>query len=186
MKDRELLELSKEPEMLLQRLMDEYMGFVYSIVHKKLSVVATKEDIEETVSDVFVNLYKSLAYFDSEKSSIKTFIGVIGKNTATDRYRQLIRNNFFSLSGTDYPEMQDQEADIDKNYIKKEEHETIFKAVFNLKEPNRTIIFRRFYLDETVLEISIKTGYSPNAIQKRLKRTLKKLKTILEGDFNGK
>ncbi len=186
MKNKKLFELKESPELLLQELMDEYMGFVYSIVYKKLYMVATKEDIEETVSDAFVKLYKSLDYYDFEKSSIKTFIAVISKNTATDKFRQLTANNVVLLNVDDFPEIQDDEEDTSRYYIQKEEQEEIFKAVFNLKEPNRTIIFRRFYLNETVAEIANKMRISPNAVQKRLLRTLKKLKTVLGGYFDAK
>lgn len=186
MDDKRLLKLRKSPEILLQELMDEYLGFVYSLVYKKLSTVATKEDVEEVVGDVFIKLYKSLASYDPKKCSIKTFIGVIAKNTATDKYRQLSKSIFVSVDCESLPEEKDSDTDIEKSYIKKEEQDAIFNAVFKLREPNRTIIFRRFYLDESISEIASKTGYSVNAVQKRLKRTLKQLKTILEGDFYGK
>lgn len=184
MKKREVFEFKKSPEMQLQLLMDKYMGFVYSVVYKKIGFVASKEDVEEAVSDVFVKVYNSLEVFDSKKGSEKSFIGVIARNTAIDRYRQIIGKDTVFLSLDDCLEQKESDTSVDKSYLTKVERQMILEGVLGLKEPNRTIVFRYFYLDETVSQIAEKIGYSPNATQKRLKRSLKKLESVLGGYFD--
>ena len=172
---------NRPPELVLESLMEEYMGFVYSIIYKKINTVATNEDIEETVSDVFVRLYNSLWRYDSSKGSLKGFIAKIATNTAIDKYRQLI-NTVNSISAEDLlTELVDETSDVDEQYIRKEQQKKVFDAILGLKEPNRTIVFRRFYLNETITQISCTIGYSQNATEKRLKRTLNKLEKSLEG-----
>ena len=180
------LRKGQNAEHQFSRLMDEYTGFVYSIVYKRLRSVATAEDVEETVSDVFVKLYKCLGAYDRGKSSMKSYIGVIAKNTATDKYRQLAGNVGMRGSLDELPEFADEDAEVTGGLIKKEEHEAVFKAVISLKEPNRTIVFRRYYLGETDVQIAKRLGYTPNAVQKRLARSLNKLKIMLGGYFDGK
>ena len=157
------------------------MGFVYSIVHKKIKTVATYEDIEETVSDVFIKVYNSLDAFDSSKSSIKTFVATIASNTAIDKYRYLLKR--VNLSNELFYDIQDANSDLENKYIKKEEQKRVFDAILALKEPDRTIVFRKYYLDETFVCIAKEIGCSPNAAVKRLKRVLEKLKNELEGDY---
>lgn len=183
MKDNALKKREKAVEYSIEDLMDKYLGFVYSIVCKKLNMTASAQDIEETVSDVFVRLYKSMDSFDPQKSSVKTFIGTVARNTATDKYRQLTgkKSELTADSETLIDNLTDGEADVCVDVIKKEERETVFQALLSLKEPDRTIVFRRFYLDESFEAIATITGCSPNAVQKRLKRALKKLEERLKG-----
>ena len=184
MKKREVFEKKKSPEILLQLLMDRYMGFVYSIVYKNIGLVASKEDVEETVSDVFVKVYNSLDKFDPNKGSEKSFIGVIARNTAIDRYRQIVGKDILFLSLDDCLDKKDGDFSADKSYLTKVERQMILEGVLGLKEPDRTIVFRHYYLEETLSQIAKKIGHSPNAVQKRLKRSLKKLESVLGGYFD--
>ncbi len=172
---------NKSPDSVIEELMEKYMGFVYSIVYKKIKTVAADEDIEETVSDVFIKVYNSLDTFDSSKSSLKTFVAAIASNTAIDKYRYLLKR--INISNEQLCEIQDVSSDIENKYIKKEEQKRVFDAILALKEPDRTIVFRRYYLDETFVRIAREIGYSPNATEKRLKRALEKLRKELGGDF---
>ena len=180
MNDKKFKIRNKPEDYSAEGLMDEYMGFVYSIVYKKLCSSATAEDIEETVSDVFLKLFKSINGFDPQKSSLKTFIGVIARNTATDKYRQLKSQALSTVTEEDVAyKLTDDSTDLCDGLIERETQNAVFQALLSLKEPDRTIVFRRFYLDETLEAIAQKTGHSSNAVQKRLKRALKKLKKKL-------
>ena len=91
--DDELIRLLKtNPEKGLEKLMNTYMGFVYTIVFNKLNSICSQEDIEECVSTVFYEAFQCRNNIDPAKGSIKSFLGVLAKRKAIDRFRQHIRH----------------------------------------------------------------------------------------------
>ncbi len=67
MDERSLLTLlQKRPNEGMKELMRQYMGYCYYIVRNKLSEFP-QEDIEECVSDVFVDAYRYREKIDLEK-----------------------------------------------------------------------------------------------------------------------
>ena len=171
-------------EKFFENVICKYTEYVYSIVWNRLYPIAKKEDVEEAVSDVFIKFYNSIDKYNPEISSLKTYLAILAKNTAISKYRSIIKsNNCLSLMDEDIPEFATPENDVEKEYVKKEDQEKIINAIFKLRQPNGTIVFRKYYLNETIDQIAARTGLSVNAVEKRLKRSLEKLKTQLEGDF---
>ncbi|MCL1832247.1 MAG: RNA polymerase subunit sigma-24, partial [Oscillospiraceae bacterium] len=67
-RDKEFLALLvTAPDDGLAAIMDAYTAFAWTIVHGKLSGAFGKHDIEECVSDVFYELYKTRNAIDLEK-----------------------------------------------------------------------------------------------------------------------
>lgn len=86
--DKELIALlKKNPEKGLDKLINSYSGFVYTIVLSKLAN-SSKQDIEECVSDIIFELYKNRNCIDLQKGSIKAYLAVIAKRKAIDNYRK--------------------------------------------------------------------------------------------------
>lgn len=69
--------LKKDPQQGLERLIDSYTGYAYTIVYNKLQGLCTAADIEECVSDVFLNIYKIRHDLDSQNTSLKALVSVI-------------------------------------------------------------------------------------------------------------
>lgn len=174
-----------DPEKYFETVMREYSKFVYSVVWNSLSSVAQKEDIEETVSDVFIDFFRSIDKYDPERSSLKTYLAIMAKQTAISKYRSMTKKNCcLSLDDESTSDISALEAGVDEEYVVKEEQERILKIIFSLKEPNGTIIFRKYYLNETAAQIAKRTGLTVNSVEKRIKRSLEKLKSKLEGDYD--
>jgi RNA polymerase sigma-70 factor (ECF subfamily) len=76
--------LIQNPEKGLEKIMDQYMAFVYTIVYGKLSSICNKQDIEECVSDIFYEIYRARNIIDLEKGSLKSYLAVLSKRTAID------------------------------------------------------------------------------------------------------
>ncbi len=164
-------------------MMRIYSGLIYSIVYNKNATVCTKEDFEECVSDVFVSFYNERSKIDLSKGSIKAFISVIAKRKAITTYRKFTSvkakttltfiENYTETFCENHPDC----AEI----VEREElHTQLISAVKALKEPDSNIIFRRFYYGEKTREIAEHFGMSDDAIKKRIRRSLDKLKKHLE------
>ena len=86
-KDKKLLELiKKHPNKGMNLLMNEYGGLVFYVVQKRL--VNNMNDIEECVSDVFIDFYSNINAVDLNKGSIKAFLVIIATRRAIDTYRR--------------------------------------------------------------------------------------------------
>lgn len=179
MTDRELLILISEDKVKgFSLLVDTYSALIYKVVSAVVLPVGTREDAEECVSDAFLAFYNNLDDVDLEKGSIKGYLALIAKRRAINLYHTLKRQKSMLADDiSDFPD-EDSAADYDTKAA-------LVKAIKDLGEPDSTIVTRKYMLGETAREISSVVGLSPEAVQKRMERSLDKLKIMLGGAFNG-
>lgn len=88
MTDTEWLNLMKQsPKKAHLALIDEYGNYVYAIVISKLRNCAVREDIEDCVSDIFVEVFRSADRFCESKGSLKGFISSIAQHIAINAFK---------------------------------------------------------------------------------------------------
>lgn len=181
--DRKLLELiHKDPDKGMNRLMDTYAGLVYYIVSRKIP--GKEQDIEECMSDIFLEVYNKIDDFDSEKGNLKVFITTIADRRAIDRFRKIISvkeddvedETLFELPSDETPE---------SKYIEKEKNSRLLAEIQKLGEPDSEILYRRYYLSQPVKSIAENLGMKSNTVTKRITRALSILKTRLEEYYYG-
>lgn len=185
MTDEELLALlHSNPQKGFEIIINKYTGLMYAIAYNKLSSFCTREDIEECVSDIFVLFYEQKEAIDLSKGSIKSFLMILAKRTSIKRFQKACLSNTKLISIDDEsfsPQHLTANEDTTEPLIEKETRQMLIRGVKALKEPDCTIILRKYYLGETAKEIAKSVHMSQNAVQKRITRSLKKLKTILGG-----
>lgn len=178
MTDKKLLsELRRDKDKGLGLLIDTYSGYVYKIVSCVILPVGTKEDAEECTSDVFLTFYNRIDEIDLSKGTIKGYIGVIAKRKAIDLYRKLERQS---------KNLSDDDAELpeEEKSLSYEDKQLLYKAVKDLGEPDTEIVTRRYFMGESAKEIAEALGgISEKAVQKRLERSIKKLRTVLGGVY---
>lgn len=181
MTDREMLNFIKsDSEKGVELIIDSYSSFVYKIVSSVILPVGNAEDVEECVSDVFIIFYNNLHKIDLTKASLKGFIAMVAKRNAISHYRALKRN----LPTEDLANSEN-ELDFKERGLDTDTKKALFDAVKALGEPDTTIVVRRYILGETAKEISEKLDLGAEAVQKRLERSVKKLRVMLGGVLNG-
>lgn len=178
--DKELLEeISSNPEVGLDILMEKYTGLVYTIVTSKLNSICTKEDIEECVSDVFCDFYNNLHSINLEKGSIKAFLGVISKRKAVDLYRKEKKkfDKVISLDSFKYEGLEllgiDSENEIEKRLLKLD----ILEEINKLEGSDKEIIVRKYYLGQASKEIAKDLKIKVNTLDKKASRIISKIST---------
>ena len=173
MTDSGLLELYKKDVHKAVRLTAEiYHGYVLKIISSKL-IGASSEDIEETVSDVFIRFWNDIGRVDLSRGSIKAYISVLAQSIAKNKLKELSRRKEMPLDET--------EASSDRpieNYI---DREALIQALNRLDSTDRKIVMMRFYYTIPHAEIAKLVGMSEAAVRKRLERALKKLRKETEG-----
>ena len=179
-----LSEINKNPSKGFSLLLSEYSPLVFKICRAVLVPVGTNEDARECAADVFSDFFKNREKFDISKGSIKSFLAFSAKNKAIDRYRKLKRENEKTVP-LDEAESLSSPVRVFDESEKKERSRLVKEAVLSLGEPDSTIIIRKYFFGETAEEIGEKVLLSPQAVQKRSRRALQKLKELLEKTSGG-
>jgi RNA polymerase sigma-70 factor (ECF subfamily) len=164
-----------------ERIMDTHMAFVYTIVCGKLASVCRRQDIEECVSDVFYELYRTRHAIDPEKGSLKAYIAVIAKRRAIDLFRKRASENetvSIDAGGCDWAASDD---NVEKSITDRETGDLLIREIKNLGEPDSGIVIRKYYFGQTAKGISKALGMKENTVNKRASRALGKLKEALGG-----
>ena len=73
---------------------------------------------------------------------------------------------------------------VEQQTIQKEESRLLIEAIKGLGEPTASIVIQKYYYGMTAKEIGQRAGLSKNAVEKRLKRGLEKLKTVLQSEHD--
>lgn len=177
MEEKMLLELlRKKPEKGIRAVMKAYMGLCYAIVRARLAGLP-QEDIEECVSDVFLEVYRNRERIELEKGGIRAFLAIVARRRAIDRYHAAKKTETLPLEG---------EAVEPEKQLAFEDRDTLRDALRMLGEPDGKILVWKYYYGLATKEIAAALGLKENTIDQRARRGLQKLRTKLEeGGFYG-
>ncbi len=162
--------------------MDHYIAFVYTIVYGKLSNAGGRQDVEECVSDVFCEVYRTRSAIDPDKGSLKAYLAVLSKRTAIDRYRKLQSNAGDEIYDEFDFEQIASHMDTEKDVIDGETGDRLIRGIKALGEPDSEIMIRKYYFGQSSKTISKALGIKENTVNKKVSRALIKLKGELGGE----
>lgn len=180
MTDSELIKLMlSKPEEGYRELVKAYGNYVYAVVLNRVRAIAAETDVQECVSDVFIEILRKAHELNEEKGTVKSLAGTIAAARATDLYRKLNRtlsrtadeNELYQLIS-----VTDMEAEIDR----KAESRFIWNKVTELGSPDSDILIMQYFYRMKATEISEKLGISTAAVNKRSLRARNKLKKYLK------
>lgn len=180
--DKEMYSLlTNNPEKGIEKIMEKYMAFVYTIVYGKLSNICNKQDIEECVSDIFYEVYKTRSLIDLQKGSLKSYIAILSKRTAVDVFRKF-RNHtsVVSIDGFEHDWIAS-DCDVEKDVIDIQTGDMLIKEIKALGEPDSQIIIRKYYFGQSSKLIAKVLGIKENTVNKKVSRAKEKLKQELGG-----
>lgn len=179
MTGKEIISLIRaEPATGQRKLFDEYKNYVYAIANNRLSRVASKEDIEECVVDIFADIINELENVDSEIKDLTSYISTIAKRKAIMYYHRL-DSDICKLVELDASVSDD--SDIAGEFENKERCRKLFDKFKALEEPDSSIILMSYYYSFNSFQIGKRLSMNPATVRKRRQRALKKLKILLSG-----
>lgn len=173
--------LRLDPEKGIEAIIRAYGALAQKTVRQTGGDALSEEDREEIVSDVFYRVYVSRDRLDESKGTLASYVITLSRRCAIDRLRTKTRRGGEALPLEDavLPSPEDAETAV----LKKEARQRLVSAVIALGEPDATIVFRRFYFAQSYAEIGLKLGLTENAVTKRCRRALEKLRRSLrEGE----
>ncbi|MDR2571589.1 MAG: sigma-70 family RNA polymerase sigma factor [Oscillospiraceae bacterium] len=177
MKDEELVEIlySGDREAFF-RIMETFNKLLWVIIGGVLNNVGTSEDIEECISDVYVSLWQKPQAYNPSKGSLKTFISVVAKRKALDRYRQLTKRKIVELDEA----IRSSDDDLLEFIAKRDMYCQLYEAIRSLKEPDKEILIRRYFFDERPSSIAEKTLLPIKEVENRLYQSKIRLRKELQ------
>lgn len=181
MTDEQVRELLKSsPAAAHRAIFDEYYNYVYTIIFSRLRSIASVEDIEECISDVFSDVFMRYDPKNAHNGDIKGFVAAIAKNRSIDMYRRLSSRmiGLVSLDNDEALQLSSPEK-VDEITEKAETGNAVLNAVSSLGEPDSTIIMQKYYYGRNSTDIADMVGMKADAVRKRLSRAMDKLKKIL-------
>ena len=166
--------LKKKKRDSLEKAIKVYNPYVRVIIYKIIGSVMTNEDIEEVISDVFISLWKCAESLDTEKGSIRAYLGTIAKNCAKNKLREL--RPYSELDET----ISSTAKSPQESFEIREEKDFIVNLVMALGEPDSEIFIRFYYYEQKIKDISRYTGLPIPTIKTKLSRGRLALRKIYE------
>ena len=182
---RELLKHS--PNTAHRTLFDEYYNYVYTIVFNRLRSTASREDVDECVSDVFSDVFFSYDEQNTHSGDLKGFISAIANRRAVDMFRRITSRNKGSMPLDDELSSQiPSDMKVEEEAEKKETCNAVLDAVKALGEPDTTIIIQKYYYNRSSGEIAEMVEMKPAAVRKRVSRAVDRLREMLTSIGEGR
>lgn len=156
----------------LEEVMDQYASYAAKIIAAYLNRTLPAEDMEETLSDVFISLWNSR---EQLKGEVKPYLAAIARNAA----RQKLRQFHPTESLPEDFELTDESPLPDQQIETAEQAAVLRQAIRTMVPEDQTLFIRVYYLGQTVEEIASITGKNSSTLRVRLHRGRQKLKQLL-------
>lgn len=155
----------------LEKIIDEYSGYVYSIIRNMANKYLSQEDIEEIVSDTFFILWKNADKLEDDRI-LSSYIAGITKNLVKEKSRVININ--YDIS--EYENIIQDNVKVDMICEQREKVNVLEKTVKQLKEDDILIFNLYYYSSMKISEISKALNISDFNVKMRLHRIRKKIK----------
>lgn len=182
MDDHELLRLLREdPSVGMDMLMKKYTSLLYSVARGRLAgTKCHSSDVEDCVADVFAKFYTELEHYDESRSSIGAYLAVMARNHAIDIAKMRSRGGENLSIDDESLEIPQPLPDVGEAELRRE----VMRAVMELDEPDRSILFRKYYYGEPSKTIAKRLGLSVSNVDTRAHRAIERLRKRFGGKIN--
>lgn len=159
----------------IDRLLDNFYGYVYIVVKNGISIYLKDEDIEEIISDVFIAVWKNSKVL-SNTIDIKAYLSGTAKNIIKNKYRK----NEINFSIFDYEEKLIDNNNLEKQAEENEQNIIIKDTLQTLKKEEYAVFIMFYYENRTVKEIAEYLNCTIWKVKIILHRVRKRIRKNLE------
>lgn len=158
----------------VEACIERYGALVRSVV---ASVVVDRDLADDTVQDVFVDLWRKAERFDPSKSSEAGFVALVARRRAIDTVRRRVRRT--RDEGTSEPDEVAVEhgghADVERN-----DEVALVEAILDELRPEQAQVLRLSLLNElSHTQIAERTGMPLGTVKTHARRGLAQARTLL-------
>ncbi len=171
MTERTLLRQLKDGDTgALSEIIARYTPYLYAIASNIMAAQLPREDVEEAVSDTFVELWTHRAELLPGK--LKPWLAVVTRNKAKDALRahklaEPLNDDLLEIAC---------DGDVEKELLRKELGELAREAVDTMGEPDREIFRRHYFLYQKTGEIAAVMNMNSATVRTRLARGRERLR----------
>lgn len=176
MKQHKLLkDYIEKSELNIEQIINDYSGYVYTIIKNISNQEFKQEDIEEMISDTFFVLWKN-AYKINENDQISSYLSGVVNNIIKKKKREIKAN----LNIEDYENILQEQNQVDNIYENQNKIKIMEKALENMVKEDSDIFELFYYSGKKVKEIAKQLNITEFKVKTRLYRIRKKIKQSLE------
>lgn len=142
-------------------------------------ILPDPQDREECLSEVSMRVWSRIAQFDPARGSWNAWLTAITRNTARNYQRsaQYHSGTRSIPAGTPAPDVSPEEA-----LIQAERRAALHDALARLGQNDRALFYRKYYYLQSTAQIASELGMTERAVEGRLYRLKKRLRTMLGGE----
>lgn len=166
--------LGQDREEGLHQLQAHYGNLVRYLVR---GVLRSPEDVEECVSDVYLQVWAKFDQYDPAKGQLSTWLTAVARNTALN-YRNRRGTETIPLE----PNLADPAPTPEEALLRQERAQRLHGAILALDPKDRQLFYRKYYYLQPTAQIAAECGMSERAVEGRLYRLRQKLRRTLGGD----
>lgn len=165
--------LKKHDEKALEAIMKKYTPLISTIIYNVSSGMLSVADLEETVADVFITLWKNTDKVECD--TLKGYLCCIAKSRAKNKIRDLSKTETVDISDVIVID----DFRLDKIVENKDTSKILIETVNDLGEPDNEIILRHYYYYQSSTQIAEAMGLNNNTVKSRIRRAKDKIKELL-------
>lgn len=178
-------------EQWLERLMSgdqEAMEAIYQMTRKKVYgtvsvLIRRKEDVDDIVSEIYYQLWRSLAAYDRSRPFHFWLNGIVIRQV--NNWRRQIWRRFRLLEKNDRLGEKQQAEMPDEAWIETESQTEIQHAINRLPYKLRIVVIYRFYYDYTYDQIAELLQIPQGTVKSRVHLALKQLRKRFDTNLDG-
>lgn len=176
MNDEKIMRAIKDgDEATINYVINKYFKLMWSISSAILKNVASVQDVEECVADVFVFLWQNPEKYDAQRGKLKVWLSIVARSRALNMYKQISKQNDIPLDDVPFAD----QLDVTDGIIADETKQALTAAIRLLEDPDQEIIIRRYYYNQKPKEIAIALDMPVKRVENHLYRTKLKLRDML-------
>lgn len=176
MKQHKLLkDYIEKNELNIEQIINDYSGYVYTIIKNISNQKFKQEDIEEMISDTFFVLWKN-AYKMSENDKISSYLSGVANNIIKNRKRKIKVN--FNIE--DYENILQEQNKVDEICENENKLEIMEKTLESMSKEDNDIFELFYYASKKIKEIAKELNITEFKVKTKLYRIRKKIKQSLE------
>lgn len=168
-------EIINRDEQMLAFVVRKYSKLLWKIAASILINAASVQDVEECIADVFIYLWQYPEKYDSDRAKLSSWLSVIARSKAIDRYRQIIKKRELPMEeivaeSLAYAEITEIDA----------EKEKLLSCIGELDGKEKDLIIRRYYYEQKPAEIAVALDIPKKQVENKLYYVKQKLKKMME------
>ena len=169
-----MISLQQQSEKAFSYLYDNYSAALFGIVN---SIVQEKESANDTLQEVFLNIWKKISSYDPAKGRLFTWMLNIARNAAIDKIRS--KGYKDSLKNQPFPENVD--TNTSRTVTAPDVKDVGLKKILSsLKEEQRVLIDLSYFRGYTHEEISQVLNIPLGTVKTRIRSALTQLRTMIQ------